>query len=325
MTFHQLRMFAAVAKHLNVTKASEELHISQPSVSQQPKLLQEECKTKLYRKIGRGIELTDEGELLLADAQPILLQVGKIRERFTSDRKAGSLAVGGSNSQSVSFLPLLLAAFKETHPEVQLSLRTNTSREVERLVLNSEVEVGLITNPSHSTALSYELCRREKFLVFVSPSHPLAKKKELTVAQLAQAPLVFRKAKSGGSRAWDILKQVEKRGSNLNIVMDCESTEAVKTAVGAGMGLGILYHDHVEPEIKKGKLKEIRVPELNLQLDSYIIYLKEKPLSANAKDFLALLRVWPTKTRRLKSSVRVVQTRMGFSYPRNRLFKSSEQ
>ena len=295
MTFHQLRMFAAVAKHLNVTKASEELHISQPSVSQQLKLLQEECKTKLYRKIGRGIELTDEGELLLADAQPILLQVGKIRERFTSDRKAGSLAVGGSNSQSVSFLPLLLAVFKETHPQVQLSLRTDSSRGIERLVLNSEVEIGLITNLSHTPTLSYEPCRKEKFLFFVSPSHPLAQKKEMTVAEMAQAPLIFRKGKSSRTMVWEVLKQVQKQGFKLNIVMHCESTDAVKTAVSAGMGLGILYQDHVESEIRKGELKEIRVPELNMQLDSYIIYAKEKPLSANAKDFLTLLRKWPQK------------------------------
>jgi DNA-binding transcriptional LysR family regulator len=261
-------------------------------------MLEEECNVKLHKKIGRGIELTDEGELFLADAQPILLQVEKIKERFTSNQlesKPGSLAIGGSHSQSVSFLPLLLAVFKETHPQVQLSLRTDSSRGIERLVLNSEVEIGLITNLSHTPTLSYEPCRKEKFLFFVSPSHPLAQKKEMTVAEMAQAPLIFRKGKSSRTMVWEVLKQVEKQGFKLNIVMHCESTEAVKTAVSTGMGLGILYQDHVQSEIRKGELKEIRVPELNMQLDSYVIYVKEKPLSSNAKDFLTLLRKWQQK------------------------------
>ena len=87
MTLHQLKIFAATAKHLNMTKASLELHISQSCISQQLKLLEEECKIKLYNKIGRGIELTENGRLLLIDVEPILYQIKKLKEKYNGYEK----------------------------------------------------------------------------------------------------------------------------------------------------------------------------------------------------------------------------------------------
>src|SRR5713226_3301490 len=87
MTFHQLKIFTATAKHLNMTKASRELHVSQSCISQQLKLLEEECRVKLYNKIGRGIELTEKGRLLLIDVEPILHQIKKLKEKYNGYEK----------------------------------------------------------------------------------------------------------------------------------------------------------------------------------------------------------------------------------------------
>jgi len=299
MTLHQLRIFEAVAKHLNITKASEELHITQPSVSQQLKFLEEECGVKLYKKMSRGVELTDRGQLFLKDVEPLLSRVDRLKEQFNdrpTDRKAGPLTIGSSHSQAVSFIPLLLAAFKETHPEVQLALRTGTSRLIEQLVLNSEVELAVITNPSQSPALTCLPYREKNFVAFISPTHPLAKKKELSLAELAQSPLIFKKGRTTHERVWKHLKQVEQeRGYKLNVVMHSESTQAVKAAVRTGMGLGILFQDHVEQEIKRGELKRVKIPELKMKLTSFIVHLRGASLSPHAQDFLTLLCEWSKK------------------------------
>ena len=190
MTLHQLRIFEAVAKHLNITKASKELHITQPSVSYQLKLLEGECRVKLYTKMSRGSELTERGQLLLNDAEPILLQIERMKEKFkdsSTDGKVGSLTIGGSHSLSVSFLPTMLAVFKETHSHVQVTFRTDNSRAVERMVLNSEAELGVLTNPSYSPSFIHEPCRQEELVAFASANHPLAKKQKLTLEELAQA------------------------------------------------------------------------------------------------------------------------------------------
>ncbi len=119
MTLHQLKIFAAVARYVNISHASRELHLSEPSVCVQLKSLEEVCGIKLYRRIGRGIELTPQGRAFQADSGKILLQIEKLGEKFSfnlSSAKTGSLIVGGSHGPSVSALPSLLATFKESHP-----------------------------------------------------------------------------------------------------------------------------------------------------------------------------------------------------------------
>ena|SRR5689334_6254970 len=193
MTLHQLRIFSAVAGSLNITKAASELRISQPSVTQQLKLLQEEYGAVFYQRQGRGIRLTDAGKAFLKDIQPILSQVETLKRQFRirgTDRMSGTLNIAGSHSPSASFLPMLSTVFNDTHPLVGISLKTDTSRGVERLVLGGEAEIGVITNCSGDEALLVEQLGREKLVFFASPKYPWGKKDKLTLAQLLEAPLV---------------------------------------------------------------------------------------------------------------------------------------
>jgi len=217
LTLHQLRIFAAVAKYLNITKASEQLHITQPSVSQQLKFLEEECGVKLYKKMSRGIELTARGQRLLNDVEPLLLQVENLNEKFKdipNDRKVGFFTIGGGHGPSAYFLPILLAAFKETHPQVQLTLRTNNSRAIEQMVLDSEVEIAMVVNPAPTLQLTMESCRQEELVIFASTKHMLAKRQKLSLAELARAPLIILKRKGAADKTWEILRQIENRGPN---------------------------------------------------------------------------------------------------------------
>src|SRR4029077_7506618 len=180
MTLHQLRIFDVVSRHLNITKASAELHISEPSVFQQIKSLEESCGFKLYRKVGRGVELTPEGEKLRVEAQEILQKVETLERKFAAFRKSSGTAplrVGGSHAPSKSILPLCLAAFKRDHPLVEVTLQTQSSRSIERLVLNSQLEIAIITHSSDSPELCYVPFRQERLVLFVSARHSLGTKK----------------------------------------------------------------------------------------------------------------------------------------------------
>ena len=115
MTLDRFMVFAAVAKHQNVTRASEQLHISQPAVTKQLKLLEKNYNLKLYKRIGRGIELTESGQVFLSDVKAILKRYERLRENITAapaTAKVETLTVGGSHSPSVHLLPSLLARFK---------------------------------------------------------------------------------------------------------------------------------------------------------------------------------------------------------------------
>ena len=293
MTLNRLTIFAIVAKHLNFTRASEELHISQPSISQQIKALQEEYESNFYTKSGRGIELTEAGQLFYNNVKPILAQLEKLKGTLdTSPRmiKAEALTVGGSHGPSTLFLPSLLAAFKKNHPRAQITLRTDCTSGIERLILKSLVEIGVVSSRPKSLDLVIEPFRREKVIAFVPINHTLAKKRKLTLSDLMRNPLIIRGGSVGKTRMEETLRQLEISGFKPDIAMRCESPQAVKAAVKKKMGLGIIFRELVESDARNGQFKLLKLPPLNLDTTSFIIYKKDKPLSANARSFLTILR-----------------------------------
>ncbi|HXF77671.1 MAG TPA: LysR family transcriptional regulator [Usitatibacter sp.] len=284
MTLHQLRILAAVARHLSITKAADELSMSQPAVSHQLKLLEEEFDTSFYVSSNLGVQLTREGEAFLRRTAPILAQVEALEVSFKprQGRKPERLVVGGNHTLSLTVLPESLMAFRQTHPWVTCQLETSDSATMERRILNGEVEIAVITHPSYSQQMTLEPFRRHEMVAFV-PAASSLHGRSVTMEDIAQLPLVVR---SGGTT----VKELVRRGFKLNIAAQCEASEGVKAAVKGGLGIGLLNRDSIERDLRSGDLKEIAVPGLQeIEVQSFIIYDKRRPLSEVARDFRKLL------------------------------------
>jgi LysR family transcriptional regulator, low CO2-responsive transcriptional regulator len=296
MTLHQLKIFQVVSQHRNITKASKVLRISQPSVFKQVKSLEEFYKTKLYKKVGRGIELTEQGQLFQREVEEILSRIDRLEKNFglrSPAPSAGRLLIGASHGPSASLIPSLLANFKKTHPLVQVTLRTKDSFGIERLLAESDgVEIGVVTNLSRmadSDRLHIEPCRAEEMVFFISTKHAFVRRRRVALAEVAQLPLIVKQRSQ--SKTLELLKQIERQGCELNVFMECESAEAVKLAVMKTLGVGVLYRDHLSAEVRRGDLKILSILDLNpTAIESFIIYNKSQPLSPNAQEFLGLLR-----------------------------------
>ena len=286
MTLHQLRIFESVVRHMNITKASAALHMSQPSVSQQLKLLEEEFGIKVFFRLNQGVELTAEGREFFDAIRPMLAEAENLEKRFKNNLTANDtapLTVGGSHNVSVNVLPKLLMEFRERHPSVQFMLETERSLVIEERLLAAELEIALITNPSHRAEIVYEPYEELEVVAFCLPTNPLARKK-LTLKELVEHPFVMR---SGGRTD----RMFMNLGYKVNVVMRCEVSSAVKAAVRLGMGVGILYRNAVASRVARGNLSLINVPELKeLGLKSFIIYDRRKPLAPMAQEFLQILR-----------------------------------
>ena len=286
MTLHQLRIFESVVRHMNITKASAALHMSQPSVSQQLKLLEEEFGIKLFFRLNQGVELTAEGREFFDAIRPMLAEAENLEKRFKNNvtiNDTAPLTVGGSHNVSVNVLPKLLMAFKKLHPSSQVILETNESPVIEKRLLASELEIALVTNPSHYAEIVYEPYEEMELIAFCLPSNPLARKK-LTLKELSECPLVLRR----GGRLEKVLMNL---GYKMNIAMRCEVSGAVKAAVRMGMGVGILYRNAVASRVNKGSLRLIDVPELKqMGINSFLIYDKRKPLTPMAREFRQIVR-----------------------------------
>jgi DNA-binding transcriptional LysR family regulator len=286
MTLHQLKIFECVARHMNITKASHALHISQPSVSQQLKLLEQEFGTQFFVRLNHGVELTAQGKQFIDAVKPVLSQAANVENAFRTQpcfTKTNTLIIGGSHNCSVSVLPKLLLPFKRRHPSVQFILETNESRVIETRLLNSELEIALITNPSHCPEIVYEPYEEMELVAFCLPTNPLVGKK-LSLKQLLEAPIVLK----GGGRVQGALMNL---GYRMNIALQCETSETVKAAVVMGMGIGILYRNGIAGRLDTGNLRLLNVPELKeMSVKSSIIYDRRKTLSAVAQEFLQMLR-----------------------------------
>jgi DNA-binding transcriptional LysR family regulator len=286
MKLNQLRIFEAVTRHLNVTKAANELNMSQPAVSLQVKLLEREYNATFFERNSHGMDLTPQGASFLQAIRPILDQIETVEAEFNIRRKSskiGVLIIGGNNTLSVTFLPEILIDFKKRHPEVQIVAETNTNDTIEERVVNSEVEIALITHPTYSPCCIYEAYKDLEIVAFVRADSPLGKR-TMTLQELTRNALVVRR----GSTA---IRELATRGYNLNLAMQCDAPEAVKMAVRSGLGIGLIFKPRIQSEIAKGEFRLIDVPELkDIKSESFIIYDRRKSLSPIARDFVQTLR-----------------------------------
>jgi DNA-binding transcriptional LysR family regulator len=293
MTLHQFTIFAAIAKHGSLTRASQQLHLTESCVSQQMRLLQEEYRARLYNRVARGVELTNAGRNFLTVILPILEQVNRLTtscgKAVTLD--ADLLVVGATYSASTILLPSLLSRFKKSHPEIQIDFRSNNGAEIERLLLKEKIEIAITTRLPSSRRIMAEPFRRERLVLVVSRSHPLARAREIALHDLESTPLLVR---SSGGRDGATVKRLkallEEKGIKVTIGMRFESPSAMKEAIQRKMGIGLLYEEVARYDLQRHQFKEIKLRGLKLEVQSCIVYLKEKLLSKPAEEFLKLLR-----------------------------------
>ena len=297
MNLDQFAVFAAVAKHRNVTRAADELSISQPAVTKHLKLLEEDYKAKLYTRGGEGIELTPAGHLFLREVKAILSRIEGLRAKLGSAAvtRRESLTVGGSYSPSAALLPSLMARFRKSHPQIELNLRTENRASMERLILSGEVDLAVINAPPPNRHLTMEPFRCEPSVAFVAFDHPLARKKQLTWTDVGRVGFVIREPLAGKTPTDEFLRCAKQKGVKVKTLAHCQSPETVKVAVAQMVGVGILYREVVADNIRKGEFEELKLPAEILDGQSFIVYHKTRPLSPSAQEFFKLLQTQRSK------------------------------
>jgi DNA-binding transcriptional LysR family regulator len=291
---NRIELFVTVAKHHNLGKTAREMHVSASSVCQRLKCLENDFGVKLYKKNKAGIELTGAGQTLVTAASDVLDQLENLRKTLNHDSEVAvqSLTIGGTYNPSEKYLPSAIAAFQKTHPDVKVKFLTADGATIDKWVRESEVDIAIMHSPSESSDFHMEHFDADDLTFFAHPMHPLSKKKKLVLQDLSQTPLIVREGKGATEQ---MLKHLTRCGMPVNVVLRCVTPDAVKAAVREKMGLGILFYNLIEEDIKRKDLKTLQFPGLpKLVGSSYIVYIKNKPLSCAANDFLALLRSMKT-------------------------------
>lgn len=254
LNLNRLRLFLAVVEHGGVTRAAEEVHVSQPAISQAIRALEAELETPLLEHIGRRVAPTEAGELLAGYGRQIFALAEDARHALDdlAGLQRGRLAIGASTTIGIYLLPRLLATYQQRYPGIALSLEVGNTEQMVQLLIDGGRDLALIEGPVDDDRVLARPWREDELVLIAAPGHPLASGGAVSVEALAQAPFLMREP---GSGTRDIVTAaLAEWGIAPTVLMELGHTEAIKQAVIAGLGISILSRLTVQREITAGLL-----------------------------------------------------------------------
>jgi DNA-binding transcriptional LysR family regulator len=306
VTLRQLRVFAMVARHLSFTRAARELHLTQPAVSQQVKLLEAGTGLPLFEHIGRKVQLTPAGAELLRYANQAIDLMRAAGEALAAMRglKRGVLQLGAVSTAKY-FAPSLLAAFTPAYPEVTIKFSVGNREEIIKQLAANEIDLVIMGRPPRELDTIAQPFAKHPLVIIAAPDHALASKRRIRLKQLSAENFLIREEGSGTRASLEHV--FRDRGATYHASMEVSSNETIKQAVMAGMGVSFISMHTLGLELKARKLVMLDVIGLPLVRDWFVIHLREKRLSPIAAAFRAFL---------LERGAAIIENAVGVEMPR---------
>ncbi len=288
LTLRQLQVFESVARHLSHSRAAQELYLSQPAVSMQIKQMEEIVGLPLFEQAGKKLFLTDAGRELLHYSRSILQQMQEMEAVFGEMK---GLERGRLNISVVStanyFMPQLLAKFCKRYPNINVILNVANRDAVLQQLADNATDLAVMGQPPQSADIVAESFMKNPLVVIAPPDHPLCAAKHVKLKQLEQENFLLREQGSGTRGAME--RFFAEHRIRFRAGMEMGTNEAIKQAVQAGMGLGILSLHSAELELETGRLAVLNVEHFPIMRHWYIAHRTSKRLSGAAQAFKQFL------------------------------------
>jgi DNA-binding transcriptional LysR family regulator len=288
----QLEIFVKVAELGSFSKAADALFLTQPTVSEHIRTLEDELGVRLLDRLGRGAAVTKGGALLLSYAQRLLALAREARQAMESfqGRMSGELLVGASTIPGEYILPALIGRFKEKFPDIAITLLIGSSQAVTEWVAEGRAEVGVVGARSSHRGIDFRELMPDDIALIVSATHPWHGRKQVTIEELRGEPLLLRERGSGTRGALETA--LAEAGTSLaafRVVGEMGSTQAIKQAVKAGVGVSLVSRRAVEEECRAGSVWCLRVQDLKISRAFYLATHRERSRSPLAEAFRAFV------------------------------------
>jgi DNA-binding transcriptional LysR family regulator len=291
MDIHQLKVFTSVFKNKSFSKASDELYLTQPTVSEHVKSLEEELNCRLFDRLGRTIIPTKEAEALYSHAMEIIEKANNIKDFIVHLKKevTGELVIGASTIPGTYLMPSIMAKFRKMYPSISFQILISDSRGIVEKISRHELLIGIVGAKLANSHITYMPFLEDELIVVSSPV--LIKNRQLTLKELMKLPMVLREEGSGTRRETEkILQDKGVSLEDIKIAGIFGSTDAVKQAVKAGLGVSILSRLSVKDELKYGIFKEIKLSDIQMKRKFYIVTHKKRTLPVAYNLFLEYLK-----------------------------------
>ena len=274
---------------MNFTAAAKKLYITQPAVTAHMKLFENYCGLKFFKKRGHKIYLTSEGQALYDYTQKIFEYERQIEDLIDDlkDLKRGMLHLGTSKTYARYFMPFLISSFRDVYPHIKIHLDEGSSLDIMHSLLDLKNEVAVIAKVEDHPDICFIPFSQEELVLILAPEHPLAGKKYVTPAELANEPVI---AKEEGSKTRKLVNALfNDHGISPEILMETSNAEFIKQLVQRGEGVSFFVREVVALELQEKKLATVPIKGTRIILEVNIAYLKNQLLSPPAQAFLEIL------------------------------------
>lgn len=287
LTIRQLKIFESVARHLSITRAAEELHLSQPAVSMQMKKLAEAIGQPLMEQDGKRVRLTAAGQDLATSAREVITSLKRFELGLVARKGLGEGFLRlATITTATYFVPRLLGEFAKLHPGVKVSLRVINREQALESLAGGLDDLYVLGQPPEGMPVTAQPFMDNPLVIIAAPDHPLAHKRNIPLTRLIEEPWLMREEGSGTRKAVERLFATQQ----LTIVprMELGSNEAIKQAVLAGLGISVLSR-HSLALHAPGQFAILDAKGFPIRRQWHAVYPAERPLTVVARTFLDFL------------------------------------
>jgi DNA-binding transcriptional LysR family regulator len=294
VTLQQMEAVISLVEEGSFSRAAKKMLLTQPALTKNIKNVENYIGMKVVNRSNAGISLTPEGKIIYDYAQRMVKLRNDAREKILKlhENAGGNIYIGASTIPATYILPRVLSEFRNSHPDIMVYIRTADSEDSLNMVLDNEVEIGFIGKKPLNKKLIAEPLWKDRLVLAVPKTHRLSKKKSITLSEIIDEPFILREK---GSATREFLESYLKEAksvnlSHLHICCELGSSEAVKEAIIAGLGVSVISIHAVERELSLGLLFDVPIQGCRMERNFYLIYKRQTDFRPAHKIFIDFLK-----------------------------------
>ncbi len=299
VTLQQMESLVNLVEERSFSHAAKRMNLTQPSLTKHIKNLEDLINARVVNRKNRAIPLTPEGRIVYDCAKRLFKMIDEAGEKVlrAGESESGDIYISASTIPATYILPHVLTEFKGKYTAVHCYVKTNDSEETINKVLDDEAEIGFIGKNTGNKKLYAKALWKDRIILTVPPSHPWSGRSDVTLDEVFREPFIIRER---GSATRSIMEEYladnkDQGLSGLNIVCELGSSEAVKEAIIAGLGISLISIHAVKRELESGVLREVPIKEGIIERNIYVIYKRRFPLMKHHKLFMDFIENYRTR------------------------------
>jgi DNA-binding transcriptional LysR family regulator len=294
ITLQQMEALISIIEERTFSGAARKMSLTQPSLTKHIKNVEGLLGARILNRQSRGITLTPEGKILYDYAKRILKLREEAKEKIqrVRENETGNIFISASTIPATYILPRVLSDFRKARPDIRFYMQNADSDEVIEMITGNRGEVGFVGKDPRSSRLHAEALWKDRLVLAVPTNHPFVKKGSVTLSELSQEPFIVRERGSATREVFEGCLRDQKKLTlaSFNIISEVGSSEAVKEAVIAGLGVSVISMHAVAREIDGGLIVEVPLKGCRIERYFYVIYRRQFALMHHHKLFLDFIK-----------------------------------